>query len=305
MTDLWVDKYRPMKLDDYVFQNDNDRSRIEKWIEQGWTDNLLLVGPAGTGKTSLARIIINELNIGENDFMKLNASREGNVDTLRTDVLNFIQTGGWSSEYKYVVLNEADGMTPAAQPLLKDDMEENSGVVRWILTANRRHKIIQPLQDRCTVMEISQPDQEQLIDRMIYILTQEDVVIDDNAYDVIAEIVSDNYPSVRRCIRNLQNCVIDNKVILKPTLAADDGWKTEIINNFKDLKITEARDLIRASMSRDDIESYFIWMSNNLDLFENKIDALIKIRKGLVDNVLCADPEINLSGIIVEIIQEI
>lgn len=296
MEDLWVDKYKPMSLDDYVFQNDDDRRRVEDWIKQGWTDNLILVGPAGTGKTSLARVLMNELDVGDDDILRLNASREGNVDTLRSTVTDYIQTGGWGSMHRYIVLNEADGMTTVAQPMLKDDMEEYSDTIRWVLTANKLHKIIHPVQDRCTVIKIDSPDQEQLINRLLFILEQEGVDVDDDGLEILAQIVDDNYPSIRKCIRTLQSCVSGKKLVMKIRTVENQTWKFDIINAFKAGEITKGRNIIKDNMTRDEIEGYIIWLSDHLDLFEDERTTLSHLRSALVANPTVADPEINLSA---------
>jgi len=294
--DLWVDKYKPMSLDEYVFQSDDDRVRVTNWIKQGWIDNLLLVGPAGTGKTSLARIIMNELAVDDNDFLKVNAAREGNVETLRHKVTDFIQTGGWGSLYRYILLNEADGMTVVAQPMLNDDMEEYTNSIRWILTANRLHKIIHPVQDRCTVIKIDAPDHEGLINRLLFILDQEKIDVDDTGLDIIAQIVDDNYPSIRKCIRTLQSSVVNNKLVMKIRTTESEDWKSDIVKLFISNDITGGRNLIKESMTREEIEGYIIWLSNNLHFFKDERSALFQLKTALVDNPSVADPEINLSA---------
>jgi DNA polymerase III delta prime subunit len=294
--DLWVDKYKPMTIDDYVFQNEEDRQRIKEWIKQGWTDNLILAGPPGTGKTSLIRVVLNEIGVDHDDFLKINAARAGTVDTIKGTITDFIQTGGWSSLYRYIVLNEADGMTAVAQPMLNDDMEEYSDTIRWMLTTNKLHKIINPVQDRCTVIKIDAPDQEQLINRMLFILEQEKIPVDDDSLAIVADIIDNNYPSVRKCVRALQNSVVNGRLQLIKQEVVDETWKHEIVDAFKSNDLQYARNMIRQNMTRDDIEGYIVWLANHLELFDNQLMALGKLREALIANPTVADPEINLSA---------
>ena len=303
LPDLWVDKYAPQSLDEYIFQNNDDKQRVQQWIKQGWVDNLLLVGPAGTGKTSLARVLLNELKVEEEDIMRINAARNGNVDTIKTSVANFIQTGGWGSIYRYIIMNEADGITPVAQPMLNDDMEEYSGTVRWILTSNRLHKLIHPIQDRCTIIKIDAPDQEELINRLLFILDQEAIHVDDDDLNILVDIVDNNYPSVRKCIRTLQTSIVDGKLVLKKQENTDENWKFKIVETFKQGKIQSGREMIKDNMTRDDVENYIIWLANHLELFDDQISSFGLLRKALIVNPSVADPEINLSATLVEITQ--
>lgn len=308
MNELWVDKYAPNGLDEYIFKDENVKAMVASWLERGWTDNLLLVGPAGTGKTSLARVLMNELDIDDSDYIKLNASREGNIDTIRNRITNFIQSGGWGSSHKYIILDEADGMTHIAQPALRSDMEDYSETVRWIMTANNLNKIIPPLQDRCTVLQFDRPDKELVLERLIEILDNESVSLDDEetVIDILNSIIDTHYPSVRGCIRSLQAHVQNGKLVaVKNELVSDDGWKVDIYKAFEKGDVELGRKMIVDNLAKEEIDDYLIWLSNHLELTPSPKDAIVKIHRGLVDNRLSPSPEITLSATLVMITQGI
>ena len=193
---LWVEKYRPKKLEDYV-GNDHLKQKIRDYIESGDVPHLLLYGKAGTGKTTLAKLIVNSINC---DFMILNASDENNVDTVRNKVKSFASTIGFK-DIKIVILDEFDYMTPQAQAILRNLMETFSKHCRFILTCNYVEKIIDPIQSRCQTFQIIPPTKKDVAVQISKILTEERIQFE---LKELVPIVDSSYPDIRKIINTCQ-----------------------------------------------------------------------------------------------------
>ena len=302
MIELWVEKYRPKTVGDYVFKDDAQRRQVNSWIKDGSIPHLLLSGAAGIGKTTLAKVLCNELHIEDFDVLEINASRENNVDTVRDKITNFVQMIPFGP-FKVVLLDEADYLTPNAQAILRGVMETYSNHSRFILTCNYPNRIIPALHSRCQGFHVDKTDQTEFTARVATILIEENVDFDIDTLDTYVKVT---YPDLRKCINMVQQNVNEGK-LMTPT-AGDSGagdYKIDMVELFKKGKIKEARTLLCGRARPEDMEEIYTWMYNNLDLFgsteEQKDQALLIIKQGLVDHTLIADPEINLAATLVKL----
>lgn len=302
MRELWVEKYRPKTVDGYVFRDDHQRNQINTWIKDKSIPHLLLSGAAGIGKTTLAKILINELGIEEYDVLEINASRTNSVDDVRDKITNFVQMIPFGP-FKVVLLDEADYLTPNAQAILRGVMETYSNHSRFILTCNYPNRIIPALHSRCQGFHVDKTDQTEFTARVATILIEENVDFDIDTLDTYVKVT---YPDLRKCINMVQQNVNEGK-LMTPT-AGDSGagdYKIDMVELFKKGKIKEARTLLCGRARPEEMEEIYTWMYNNLDLFgsteEQKDQALLIIKQGLVDHTLIADPEINLAATLVKL----
>ena len=304
MKQLWVEQYRPKDVDGYVFRDEAQREQVKQWIKEGTIPHLLFSGAAGIGKTTLAKILINALNIDEYDVLEINASRTNSVDDIRDSVVNFVSTMPFG-QFKIVLLDEADYLSPNAQAALRGVMEEYSQTARFIMTCNYPHKIIPALHSRCQGFHIEKVDHTEFTARAATVLVTEGVNFD---IDTLDSYVKATYPDLRKCLNLLQMNTVDAK-LKRPseTGTGTADYKLAMVDLFKSGKIREARTLLAAQARPEEMDEIFRWMYDNLDMWsktpEGQDEAILVIRKGLVNHVSCADAEINLSATLVELSQ--
>ena len=302
MKELWTEKYRPKDVDGYVFTDISVKEQVEEWIKDGHIPHLLLHGPAGTGKTTLAKILVNQLGIDNYDFLQVNASRDNGVDFLKTKIEGFVSTLPFG-HLKIVLLDEADYLSPPAQGILRGLMETYAAQARFILTCNLVHKVITPLKSRCITLHINKTDQVEFFTRAATVLATENVTYEP---EVLASYVAATYPDLRSCLKLLQGNS-RNGALLNPKDidASTQDYKLVMVDLFKRRKIKEARKLLCEQARPEEMEEIFRWMYDNLDLWsktdEGQDEAILIIRKGIVNHSLAGDPEINLSATIVEL----
>jgi replication factor C small subunit len=304
MKQLWVEKYRPRDIDGYVFRDEAQREQVKQWIKEASIPHLLFSGAAGIGKTTLAKILINALGVDQYDVLEINASRENNVDNVRNNITSFVSTMPFG-QFKIVLLDEADYLSPNAQAALRGVMEEYAQTARFILTCNYPHKIIPALHSRCQGFHIEKVDHTEFTARAATVLVTEGVEFD---LDVLDSYVKATYPDLRKCLNLLQMNTVDLK--LKTPSETGTGtadYKLAMVDLFKAGKIREARTLLCSQARPEEMEEIFRWMYDNLELFgkteEQKDEAIIAIRKGAANASLVADQEINLSATFTELMQ--
>jgi replication factor C small subunit len=287
-----------------VFRDEAQRDQVKQWIKAGSIPHLLFSGAAGIGKTTLAKILINALNIDEYDVLEINASRTNSVDDIRDSVVNFVSTMPFG-QFKIVLLDEADYLSPNAQAALRGVMEEYAQTARFIMTCNYPHKIIPALHSRCQGFHIEKVDHTEFTARAATVLVTEGVEFD---IDTLDSYVKATYPDLRKCLNLLQMNTVDAK-LKRPseTGTGTADYKLAMVDLFKAGKIREARTLLAAQARPEEMDEIFRWMYDNLDMWsktpEGQDEAILVIRKGLVNHVSCADAEINLSATLVELSQ--
>ena len=304
MKQLWTEKYRPNDIDGYVFRDEEQKAQVKTWIDEGAIPHLLFSGAPGVGKTTLAKILIKQLEIDDFDVLEINASRENSIDTIRDKITGFVQTMPFG-EFKVVLLDEADYISPNGQAALRGVMETYHASARFILTCNYPNRVIPALHSRCQGFHIEKVDRTEFTARVATVLVAENVEIDIETLDTY---VRSTYPDLRKCLNLCQMNSTNGRLA---NVKGDEGntsdWRVDAVNLFKAGKIVEARKLMCATVRPEEMEDVFRWMYDNLELFattqEGQDSAIMAIRTGLVNHSFVADPEINLSATMVELSQ--
>ena len=302
MKELWVEKYRPKTVDGYVFRDNAQQEQVKNWVESKSIPHLLFSGAPGIGKTTLAKILINELEIDEYDVLEINASRENSVDTIRDKITGFVQTMPFG-EFKIVLLDEADYISPNGQAALRGVMETYHASARFILTCNYPNRVIPALHSRCQGFHIERVDVTEFTARVATVLVSESIEFDLDTLDTYVKVT---YPDLRKCLNTCQMNSTEGK--LNPPVSGEgkaDDWKVDAVNLFKAGNVVEARKLMCSSVRPEEIEDVFRWLYDNIDLWGNEQEkqdqAIVLIRNGLVNTSFVADQEINLSATLIEL----
>ena len=297
---LWVEKYRPTTMDTYI-GNEHLKSKVSVYLESVDLPHLLLYGRAGTGKTTLAKLLVNNI---ECDYLYINASDENNVETVRTKVKQFASTMGFK-DMKIVILDECDYITPNAQAALRNLMETFSKHCRFILTCNYVERIIDPIQSRCQSFQIIPPDRKQVATHLSDILSKESVQYE---LDDIVTIVNSGYPDIRRVINSSQRQVVKGELVVDKSTIIQNDYKLKVLELLKqdkksafngirkvllDSKVTDYAELFR--LLYDNIEEY---AKGHL------AEVILVIAKYELSDAHVVDKEINAMAMIVEILQE-
>jgi DNA polymerase III delta prime subunit len=301
MKELWVEKYRPATIDGYVFRDAHQKQQVESWIKQGTIPHLLFSGNAGIGKTTLAKILFKELDLNDLDILEINASRTNSVEDVRDKIVNFVQMIPFG-DFKVVLLDEADYLSPNAQAALRGVMEEYHTTARFILTCNYPNRIIPALHSRCQGFHIERVDITEFTARIATILMSETIDFD---LDTLDTFVKATYPDLRKCINTVQMNSLEGK--LHTPQKGDTGeqdYKLEMVALFKAGEISKARKLVCGQARPEEMEEIYRWLYDNVAIFGDEPTqdkAILIIKQGLVDHTLVSDPEINLAATLIRL----
>ena len=301
MNDLWTEKYRPNTVDGYVFRDDHQKTQVEAWIKQGTIPHLLFSGNAGIGKTTLAKILFKELDINDLDILEINGSRTNSVDDIRYKIVNFVQMIPFG-DFKVVLLDEADYLSPNAQAALRGVMEEYHTTARFILTCNYPNRIIPAIHSRCQGFHIERVDTAEFTARVATILMEEKIEFD---LDTLDTFVKATYPDLRKCINTVQmNSLGGSLHTPEKGDTGEQDYKIEMVELFKKGKISEARKLVCSQARPEEMEEIYRWLYDNIEIFGDESlqeKAILIIKQGLVDHTLVIDPEINLAACLIRL----
>lgn len=305
---LFAEKYRPQTLDEFI-GNSQLISRFKSYIEDKDFPHLLLTGKAGGGKTTLAKLLVNQIGC---DYIYINASDENNVDTIRYKVKNFSTAVSFNDLIRVVILDEADYMTPNAQAALRNLMETTSKYTRFILTGNYVNRIIEPISSRCTHFEIKPLAKGAVAKRLDEILKLEKIK---HTVEDLVPIINAHFPDLRKTLNELQRCIKDGKLIVDEKQIIESDYKLKIIDLLKDKNISknsrfvEIRKLILNNDVQEFSDLYSLLYDNIDELFDTdnyvigkKADAIIVLSEQQYQDAFVIDKEITFAATIIKLL---
>ena len=301
---LWTEVYRPKMLDGYVFQNEQQRNQINNFVLQGDIPHLLMTGTQGSGKTTLAEILLNELGIEDGDVLRINASHHTGIDFIRETVLGFAESFPLG-KFKVVRLEEFDHMSPQAQAMLRDVMEANSDTCRFVCSCNFEHKIITPLKSRFQHLRFKASSIDDVQLRMAEILVAENV---DFELETLDKYVSQAYPDLRKIINNLQLNTIGNH-LGNPSIDVDGGdYQFKLLDLVMNGNIRELRRTVTEQCTVEQISEVYEFLYRNihkhpkLEKDQNALDqVLVLLNDGVYKHGLTAIPHLNFESTAIRI----
>ncbi len=286
-----------MDLSTYV-GNEHLKEKVKVYLESEDVPHLLLFGKAGTGKTTLAKIVVNNIDC---DYMYINASDENKVDDVRNKIKTFASSVGFKS-LKVIILDECDYLTPNAQAALRNLMETFSKHCRFILTCNYVERIIDPIQSRCQSYKVVPPSKKEVAQQMVNILTQENCQFE---LDDIALIVNAGYPDIRRVINSAQRQIVDGKLKIDTTSVIQNNYKLQLLEMLSNgSKLNDIRQLI-ADNSISDYSELYRLLYDEVDNYGNgkQAECIMNIAEAQYQDVHVVDKEINFMSLIIRLIR--
>lgn len=302
---LWVEKYRPQTLNDYIFHDTGQEATIRRFIDEGTIPHLLLSGVQGSGKTTLAQVLINELNLEPTDVLTLNASDENSVDVMRDKIKSFVTTFAMG-HFKVVHLEEADYISGPGQGILRRIMEEYADVARFILTCNYEHKIIPAIKSRCQQLRFKAADRDEVTEFVAEILIKEKVKFD---LGLIDKYVAVGYPDIRKIINLLQLNSVDGTLMAVSSERETGDYKFQLLDLIERDQWFDARMLTCSSVATEEWEDVFRFLYENLNRAPKFSDqekweaGIVVIADHLYKHSLVADPEINAAAMFIRMSQ--
>ena len=296
---LWVEKYRPMDLSTYI-GNEHLKEKVKVYLESEDVPHLLLYGKAGTGKTTLAKIITSNIDC---DMMYINASDENSVDSVRFKIRSFASTVGFK-DMKVIILDEADYLTPNAQAALRNLMETFSKHCRFILTCNYVERVIDPIQSRCQSFKVIPPSKKEVAQQMVHILNEEGCKYE---LDDVALIVNAGYPDIRRVINSAQRQVVNGELVVDTQSVIQNDYKIQLLSKLSDgSDFNSIRQLI-ADNSISDYAELFKLLYDEVSKYANgkEAECILNIAEAQYQDVNVVDKEINFMSLIIRLMRVI
>ena len=303
LTQLWVEKYRSTNFDEYVFNDEDHKIKFQRMVDNKEIPHLLLTGTAGSGKTTLSKLLVRLLEIDPCDVLCINASDENSVDVMRDKISTFAMSYSIGT-FKVIQLEEADYLSPNAQAVLRVIMEEASNNCRFILTANYENKIIPAIKSRCTGFSFKSPSQDDTFLRCAEILISENVEFDP---ELLEKYISVYYPDLRQIINVLQSNSINGTLQAPKNTVSTEDYKFKILDYLSTGDLRSCREVVCKNVGRDEYEDVYRFLYENLQTADkfNDINAyeagIVLIANYLYKHALCADPEINLAALFIEL----
>lgn len=303
---LWVEKYRPQKIDDCVLPK-SLKDTFKQFIESGELPNFLFCGTAGVGKTTVAKALCNEIGA---EYLLINGSEESGIDVLRTKIKGFASTISLTDSKKVIILDEADYLNPnSTQPALRAFIEEFSNNCRFIFTCNYKNRIIEPLHSRCSVVEFKIENKEKpeiaasFFKRLSYILKNENIEFDQK---VVAELVQKHFPDYRRILNELQRYSVSGRIDSGILLNVNEESFKELVKNLKEKNFTEVRKWVAKNSDADSINIFRqLYDTATVNMEVASIPQLVII---LADYqykaAFVADHELNLMAALTEVMAQ-
>jgi replication factor C small subunit len=301
---LWVESHRPKSIEDIVFQDDHQRQQFMNMVAAQEIPNLLLSGIQGTGKTTVSRALIRDLDIDRGDVLMINASDETGVDAMRDKIGGFAQSMSFG-KFKVVQLEEADYLSPNAQAILRKIIEDYSSVTRFIITCNYANKIIPALKSRVQEFHFKAPEIEAVTVLMAEILDAEKVEFD---LDVLEKFISVAYPDIRKIINLLEQNSKTGTLIAPKTAGSSEGdYKFKLLDLITANDFRQARKLVCENAQREDYEDLYRFLYENIhkspkfNTPDKEEAAIVVIASYLYKHALSSDVEINAAAMFIEL----
>ena len=289
--DLFVEKYRPQSLEGFIGDN-TIRDKVQEYLKEGTLQNLLLFGPAGTGKTSLAKLIVNQL---EADHLYINASDERGIDTIREKIIPFASSIGFNG-LKIVILDESDYLTAQAQATLRNVIETFSTSCRFIFTCNYLDRIISPLQSRCMAFGITPPSKKEVGQHILQICDQEGIKY---TKEDLGQIILTHYPDIRKILNTVQGSLKNKEIVLDSKSLVNTEFENKVVQGLKNkINLKEIRQII-ADSGATQFESLFRCLYDSVEEYTTNVgDAIIIIAQYQYEYGFVVDKEICIAAML-------